>query len=148
MTNRGWTLKKLSHEGWELTLSVDSDVIDPLTWVWRAGVSLEGGPNGSTAAVASAVYTPVGMPDGDRTGSHSSSRRLTLGISGLQVGELESMLDQWEQECRRISSVLDRSVMNRRRDLERQKAAEERKAEDRQNAEALLDSLVTDDPDP
>ena len=148
MTNRGWTLKKLSHEGWELRLSVDSGTIDSLKWVWTAGVSLEGGPNGNTVAVAPAVYTPVGMPDGDRTGNNSYSPGLTFGTEGVQVGEIESALDRWEQDCRRISSVLDRSVMNRRGDLERQRVVEERKAADRQNAETLLDSLVTDDPDP
>ena len=142
------TLQKLSHESWELKLSIDSKVIESLKWVWTAEVSAEDGPNESTIAIAPAVHTPVGMPDGDRTGSHSYFPKLTDGKSGIPVGEFESVLDQWEQECRQISSVFDSSVMGRRRDLERQISEEESKAENRQNVETYLDSLVTDDPDP
>ena len=141
-------LERLSQESWELKLSVDSKVIESLKWVWTAGVSVEDGQNESTVAIAPAAHTPVGMPDGDRTGSHSYSPKLTGGKSGIPVSEFESVLDQWEQECRQMSSILDSSVMGRRRDLERQRSEEERKAENRQNVETYLDSLVTDDPGP
>ena len=146
MVEPGRTLKKLSDESWELKLSVDSTVIDSLKWVWTAGVSVEDGPNESTIAIGPATHTSVGMPDGDRTGSHMISHSLTAGTSGIPVSEFESTLDKWEQECRQISSRLDSSVMNRRRDIERERSAEERKAENRQNVKTYLDSLVTDDP--
>ena len=142
------TLNRLSHESWELELSVDSKVIESLKWVWTAEVSVEDGPNESAIAIAPAAHTQVGMPDGDRTGSHSYSLKLTGGNSGIPVSGFESVLRQWEQECRQISSVLDSSVINRRRDMERQRSEEERKAENRQNVETYLDSLATDDPDP
>ena len=141
-------LERLSQESWELKLSVDSKVIESLKWVWTAGVSVEDGQNESTVAIAPTAHTPVGMPDGDRTGSHSYSPKLTGGKSGIPVSEFESVLDQWEQECRQMSSILDSSVMGRRRDLEKQRSEEERKAENRQNVETYLDSLVTDDPGP
>jgi hypothetical protein len=142
------TLERLSPQSWELKLSVDSTVIESLKWVWTAGVSVEDGPNESRIAIAPAAHTQVGMPDGDRTGSHSYAPKLTSGKSGIPVSEFESVLDQWEQECRQISSVFDSSVMGRRRDLERQRSEEESKAENRQNVETYLDSLITDDPDP
>ena len=47
-----------------------------------------------------------------------------------------------------IFAVFDSSVVGSRRDLERQRSEEARKAENRHNAEAYLDSLITDDPDP
>ena len=141
-------LKRLSHESWELKLSVDSTVIESLKWVWTPEVSVENGSNESTIAIAPAAHTPVGMPDGDRIGSHSYSPKLTGTESGIPVSEFESVLDQWEQECRQISSVFDSSVMGSRRDLERQRSEEERKAANRQNVETYLDSLITDDPGP
>ena len=140
-------LKKLSDESWELKLSVDSGVIESLQWVWTAGVSVEDGPNENTIAIGRASHTSVGMPDGDRIGSFMISHRLTGGASGIPASEFESTLDQWEQECRGISSQLDSSVMNRRRDIEREGSEEERKAENRQNLKTYLDSLVTGDPD-
>ena len=140
-------LKKLSDESWELKLSVDSEVIESLQWVWTAGVSVEDGSNENAIAIGPATHTSVGMPDGDRTGNLTVSHRLTGGASGIQASEFESTLDQWEQECRRISSQLDSSVMNNRRDIERARSEEERKAENRQNVKTYLDSLVTDDPD-
>ena len=141
-------LESLSQESWELKLSVDSEVIESLKWVWTAGVPVEDGQNESTVAIAPAAHIPVGMPNGDSTGSHSYSPKLTGGKSGITVSEFESVLDQWEQECRQISSILDSSVMGRRRDLERQRSQEERKAENRQNVEKYLDSLVADNPGP
>ena len=141
-------LKRLSHESWELQLSVDSTHIESLKWVWTAEVSVEDGPNDSTIAIAPAAHTAVGMPVGDRTGDHSYSPKLTGGARGIPVSGFESVLDQWEQECRHISSVFDSSVINRRRVIERQTSEEDRKAENRQNAKAYLDSLATDDPDP
>ena len=103
---------------------------------------------GGSGAIAPATHTPVGMPDGERTGSHSYSPKLTGGESGIQVSEFESVLDQWEKECRQISSVFDSSVVGSRIDLERQRSEEERKAENRQHVETYLDSLITDDPAP
>ena len=142
------TLERLSHESWKLKLSVDSKVIETLKWVWTAEVSVEDGPNENTIAIAPAAHTPVGMPDGDNIGSSSYSSKLTGGKSGIPVSEFESVMDQWEQDCRQISSVFDSSVMGRRRDLEMRRSEEERKAENRQNVETYLDSLITDDPDP
>ena len=141
-------LAKLSHESWELKLSVGSEVTESLKWVWTAEVSIGGGSNGSTVAIAAAKYTSVGMPDGDGIGSYSFSPKLTNGIPGFSVSEFESVSDQWEQECRQISSVLDSSILRRRRDLERQRAEEEKRAANRQDVETYLDSLVTDDPEP
>ena len=142
------TLERLSDESWELKLSVDSNVIESLKWFWTAEVSVEDGPNENTIAIGHAVYTPVGMPDGDTTGSHSYSPKLTGGKSGITVSEFESVLDQWEQDCRQISSVFDSSVMRNRRDLEMKKSEAERKVENRQKVETYLDSLTTDAPDP
>ena len=142
------TLERLSDERRGLKLSVDSKVIESLKWVWTAEVSVENGPNESTIAIARAAHTPVGMPDGDSIGSHSHDLKLTGGKSGILVSEFESVLDQWEQECRQISSVFDSSVMRNRRNLEMKKSEEERKAENRQNVETYLDSLIPDDSDP
>ena len=142
------TLERLSHESWELKLSVDSKAIESLQWVWTAEVSVEDGPNENTIAIAPAAHTPVGMPDGDGIGNSSYYPKLTGGKSEIPVSEFESVMDQWEQECRQISSAFDSSVMGRRRDLERQRSEEERKAENRQNVETYLDSLITDDPGP
>ena len=97
------TLERLSHESSELKLSVDSRVIESLKPVWTAKVSVEDGPNESTIAIAPAAHTPVGMPVGDRTGSHSYSPKPTGGESGIPVSEFESVLDQWERECRQFS---------------------------------------------
>ena len=141
-------LTRVSNASWELKLSVDSKVIESLKWVWTAEVYVEDDPNESRIAIAPATHTPVGMPDGERTGSHSYSPKLTGGESGIQVSEFESVLDQWEKECRQISSVFDSSVVGSRIDLERQRSEEERKAENRQHVETYLDSLITDDPAP
>ena len=65
------TLERLSHESWELKLSVDSNVIESLQWVWTAEVSVEDGPNENTIAIAPAAHTPVAMPDGDGIGNSS-----------------------------------------------------------------------------
>ena len=88
------------------------------------------------------------MPDGDSIGSHSHALKLTGGKSGITVSEFESVLDQWEQECRQISSIFDSSVMRNREDFELKKSEEEKKAENRQNIETYLDSLIPGDPDP
>ena len=141
------TLAKLTHESWELKLSVDSEDIESLKWVWTAEVTIGGDPNGSTVVIAAARYTSDGMPEGDSIGSHSYSPKLTNGIAGVSVSEFESVLDQWEQECRQISSILDSSVLHRRRDLERQRAEEESKAANRKGVETYLDSLVTGNPE-
>ena len=87
-------LERLSHESWELKLSVDSKVIESLKWVWTAEVSVEDGPSESTIAIGPATHTPVGMPDGDRTGIYAYSPKLTGGKSGISVSEFESVLDQ------------------------------------------------------
>ena len=142
------TLKRLSNKSWEVKLSVDSKQIESLKWVWTAEVFVEDGLNESTVTIAPAVFAPVGMPDGDRTGVHSYIPKLTNGKSGIPVSEFESVLDQWEQECRQISSVFDSSVIRRRRDTERQISEEERKVESRRNVEEYLDSLVNDAPGP
>ena len=85
MTYSKRTLERLNPESWELKLSVDSTVIESLKWVWTAGVSVEDGPNESTIAIAPAAHTPVGMPDGDSTGSHSYAPKLTGGKSGIPL---------------------------------------------------------------
>ena len=143
------TLEKLSVERRGLKLSVDSKVIESLKWVWTAEVSVENGPNESTIAIGRAVHTSVGMPDVDSIGSDSSyALKLTGGKSGITVSEFESVLDQWEQECREISSGFDSNVMRNREDLELKKSDEEKKAENRQDIETYLDSLIPGDPDP
>ena len=71
------TLERLSDERRGLKLSVDSKVIESLKWVWTAEVSAEDGPNESTIAIAPAVHTPVGMPDGDSIGSHGRAAPLS-----------------------------------------------------------------------
>ena len=148
MTDSKRTLEKLSHENWELKLLVDSSVIESLKWAWTAKVSVEDGQNGSTVAIAPATHDPVGMPDGDGLGNRSYTSKLTGGINGVPVSELESVFNLWERECRQISSELDSSVMRRRRDLERRKLEEDRKAANRQNVVTYLDSLASDAPEP
>ena len=138
------TLKRLSDESWELRLSVDSEFIESLAWVWTAEVSVEDGPNEGTIAISPAAHSPVGMPEGDTTGSYSYSSKLTVGTSGTPAGEFKPLLAEWEQECRQISSVLDSSVMRRREDVQRRKKEEERKAENRENVVTYLESLVAE----
>ena len=142
MSHANRTLEKLSDESWELKLSVDSEVIETLKWVWTAEVSVEDGPKESTIAIGPATHTAVGMPDGDGTGDHSYTSRLTHGKNGIRDSEFESVSDQWEQECRKISHALDSSVINKRRALERQRSEQERKFENHQRVETYLDSLT------
>ena len=143
MSHSKWNLEKLSDGNRQLKLSVDSEVIEALKWVWTAKVSVEEGQKESTISIGSAVHNAVGMPDGDNTGSLSYQTGLTNGISKIAASQFASVADEWEQECRRLSTTFDSSVITRRRELERQRAAEERKAENLQEVETFLDSLTS-----
>ena len=56
MTNSKRTLKKLSHESWELRLSVDSKEIESLKWIWTAEVSLGDGSDENTITIGYATH--------------------------------------------------------------------------------------------
>ena len=146
MSNSARNLKKIDDEHWMLTLIVDSPEIESLKWIWTADVSTGDSTTESTIDIARAQCIPEGMPEGDATGSHSHSSKLTTGLSKIPIVEFESVLDQWEKECREISAIRDSSIIQRRREIEMQAAKEERIAQNLQNTVTYLDSLAADTP--
>ena len=142
MSNSTRNLKKLDEEHWVLTLTVDSQEIESLKWIWTADVSTGDSTTESTIVLAGAQCIPEGMPEGDATGSHSYTSKLTTGVPEIPIGEFESVMDQWEKECREISAIRDSSVIQRRRQNEIQVAKEERVGQNLKNAVTYLDSLV------
>ena len=126
MSNSTRSLKKLDDEHWVLTLTVDSREIESLKWIWTAEVSTGDSTAESAIDIARAQCIPEGMPEGDATGSYSFTNKLTNGLSRILIGEFESVLDQWEKECRENSAMRDSSVIQRRRENEIQLAKEER----------------------
>ena len=141
MSDSKWILTKSSDTDWKLELSVDSGVIETLKWVWNAGVSVEDDQNRSTIKISHARHTAVGMPEGDGPGSFSHTTKLTNGVTDIPSNELESVLEQWELECRRFSKTLDNSVVGRRRELEQRRAIQEKRNQEHQTIVSHLDSL-------
>ena len=147
MGDSNWILEKLNDERRQLKLTVYSEKIPPLQWVWTAEVSIDDGPSESTITIAAAEYTPIGMPDGYRTGSYQINTAYTNGIKEVSTKEFRRVAGDWEEECRQISSAFDASILRREEERKLLRAIEDKRIASRKNVETYLDALTDDSPE-
>ena len=90
-----WTFDKQEDGSWILGLTVESEVIDSLKWVWSAKVLIEDDSLASTITIEAAHRAPVEMPEGERSSNVSYSTSLTNGVKGIKVDEFTSKANEW-----------------------------------------------------
>ena len=142
---RNWTIDQNGEETWKVELVVDSTAIESLKWIWAADVHLETSGLETQMVVSAARRTEFGMPKGDGIGSHSRvSTPRSDYISGFTAKQtdFESDMQLWEDQCRQESSALDRSVMQRRHERERQQSRDLKQNQNRDQVRDYLNELT------
>ena len=138
---RDWTIEKTGEDTWKVQLAVDSTVIESLKWIWFADVHLETESLETKMVVSAARQTQFGMPEGDSTGSHTTSPHYTLGFSTSR-NDFKSTMDLWQKECKTISTTLDSSVVHRRQERERQQSLDLEREQNRDQVRDFLNELA------
>ena len=137
---RNWKIEPTGEETWKVELVVDSTPIESLKWIWTADVHLETKGRESQMVISVARHEAVGMPEGDGIRSHTSVSVSSDPINGFTAkqSDFESNMQLWENQCRKESASLDRSVMQARTERERKQSDASLQ---RQNHEQVRDYL-------
>ena len=98
--------------------------------------------------ISAARHEAVGMPKGDGIRFHSRVSVSSDPITGFTAkqSDFESNMQHWENQCRKESASLDRSVMQARTEREREQSDTSRQRQNHEQFRDYLNELSSPDP--
>ena len=130
-----------------MELVVDSTAIDSLKWIWTAEVHVEQNGLESQMVISAARHEAVGMPEGDGIRSHSRVSVSSDPMNGFTAkqSDFESNMQHWENQCRKESASLDRSVSLARKEREREQSDASLQRQNQEQVRNYLNELSSPD---